>query len=113
MNLVELLNSSAQRWPDKSAIIDDGAATSYAALVENIRTLAERLRSSGVKPGSRVGVSCPNSVSYIAITFALWEIGAIAVPIPTECAAEEITDIVAALGLAAIVSRQPRGRALP
>jgi long-chain acyl-CoA synthetase len=113
MNLIELINASAERWPDKPALIDGDAEVSYAALAESVRKLAGQLPALGVKPGSRVGVSYPNSVWYVALTFALWSVEAVAVPIPTECAEEEISDMVAALGLAAIISHQPRGRAVP
>ena len=66
------------------------------------------MQSLGFKQGDRIGLSYPNGALYIALTFALWRINAVAVPIPTECSEAEVSHMIVALGLAGIVSQQRR-----
>ena len=90
MNLTELLDHNASRWPDKAAFIEENTAVSYGALAAQVAAWAEKLQRLALPPGSRVGLQYPNSVQYVALTFALWRVQAVVVPLPTECTAEEI-----------------------
>src|ERR1700722_17545801 len=45
MNLTELLDAAASRWPQKPAIVEDSDTVSYAGLVERISTLAAQLQT--------------------------------------------------------------------
>jgi long-chain acyl-CoA synthetase len=65
-----------------------------------------------MKPGCRVGLCLPNSISYVALTFALWRINAVAVPIPTECTEEEVSNIAATMRLEAIISPKPHAQSV-
>ena len=112
MNLTELLDRAARDWPSKSALIEGGSSVSYAALVETTLTLAAQLREVQVSPSSRVGLSFPNSVSYVALTFALWRVNAVTVPIPTECTEEELSNLAATMQLEFIVSWKPRAHSV-
>ena len=107
MNLCELLDRAAGRWPEKPAFIEGDAAVSYAELVERVNAFAGQLKTLDLPPGCRVGLSYQNSVQYVALTFALWRVGAVVVPIPTECAAEEVATIAAMTQLEAVVSERP------
>jgi long-chain acyl-CoA synthetase len=113
MNLTELLDKTARRWPKKAALIEGATIISYAELVEKTDTLASELETLTLSPGSRVGLCCPNSVVYVALTFALWRINAVVIPIPTECTEEEFSNITATMRLEAIISRKPRGQGTP
>jgi len=113
MNLTELLDQAAARWPMKAALIEEGNSLSYADLVENIAQISARLRTIGLSPGTRVGLFCPNSINYVVLTFALWRINAVVVPIPTECTGEELSDISATMQLQAILSDKPLGEDVP
>src|SRR5689334_19511912 len=103
MNLTELLDRTASQLPQKPAIIEGSSIVSYAELGAKINVLADQLRASGLRPGCRVGLSCPNSIQYVALTFALWRIEAVVVPIPLECVEEELREISAAMRLEAIL----------
>jgi len=113
MNLIELLENSARRWPRKTAFVEDGAEISYAALVEKTDLFAEKLSLLSLPPGSRVGLCFPNCVNYVALTYALWKINAIVVPVPTECPPEELNEIAATMELAAILSQKPLAQGEP
>ena len=109
MNLIELLDAAARRHPHQSAVIEDETIISYAVLVEKIGQLTSLLPSIKLSPGSRVGLHFPNSIDYVALTFALWRIQAVVVPLPVECPAGEISDIAATMQLAAIIGQKPFG----
>ena len=109
MNLTELLDSTASRWSPKPAIIEGDSIVSYAELVERIAALASQLQALGVAPGARIGLSYPNSITHVALTFALWRINAVVVPIPVECTDEELSGVAATLRLEAILARRRRG----
>ena len=108
MNLTELLDRTAADWPDKMALIEGDSTVSYAELVKRTLAFAAQLRAFQLSPGCRVGICFPNSISYVALTFASWRINAVVVPIPTECTEEELSNIATTMQLEAILSRKPR-----
>ena len=71
MNLTELLDDAARRHPHQPAVIEDEIIISYAGLVEKIGQFNSLLQSLKLPPGSRVGLHFPNSIDYVALTFAL------------------------------------------
>ncbi len=113
MNLTELLDKSTGRWPQKPALIEEDATVSYAGLMQKIAELAAQLQTLQLKPGVRVGLRQPNSIHYVALTFALWRVNAVVVPIPMECTEEELSTLAAAMQLVAVISPQPRGDSVP
>lgn len=104
MNLNELLDRTAQIWPAKPALIEETRTVTYAELVQQTRDFAAKLQTAGVRSGSRVGLCFPNGIAYVAWTYALWQAGAVVVPIPTECTGDEIAEICAALQLQALLT---------
>ncbi|MEY4917614.1 MAG: hypothetical protein RL616_1527 [Verrucomicrobiota bacterium] len=113
MNLNENFEHSARRWPQKIAFVEDAAEISYATLVEKISVLAEKLSALPLPPGSRVGLCFPNGINYVALTYALWKIQVIVVPVPTECPPEELREIAATMELAALLSPKPFANSEP
>jgi len=110
MNLTELLDDAARRWPKKPALIENNAIVSYSELVEKAAQFASQLQLVKMSPGCRVGLLFPNSIDYVALTFALWRVNAVVVPIPMECTAEEISDLAATMQLEIILSRKATGQ---
>src|SRR5664280_1341783 len=113
MNLTELLDKTARDWPQKTALIEGDDTVSYAELVENTVVLAAQLRALQLSPACRVGLCFPNCVDYVALTFALWRINAVVVPIPMECTEDELSDIATTMQLEAILSQKPLGQSVP
>ena len=106
MNLTELLDYAACRWPQKPAFIENNATVSYAGLVEKVARFTSQLKLSELSPGCRVGLLYPNSTDYVALTFALWRVNAVVVPIPMECTADEISSLATAMQLEIILSQK-------
>ncbi|HEY2329228.1 MAG TPA: class I adenylate-forming enzyme family protein, partial [Verrucomicrobiae bacterium] len=112
MNLAELLDMAACRWPQKPAFVENNLVVSYAELVGKTHEIASKLKLHELPPGCRVGLLYPNSIDYVALTFALWRVNAVVVPIPTECTAGEISDITATMQLEMILSQKPVGQSV-
>src|SRR5665213_3495935 len=106
MNLTELLDNAARRWPQKPALIEGDAIISYAELIAKIAQFTSQLQLFKLSPGNRVGLLFPNGIDYVALTFALWRVNAVVVPIPMECTAEEISNLTAAMQLEIILSQK-------
>jgi len=107
MNLTELLDKAAARWPERLALVEDSTEMSYGALGRQVAAVAAQLSARRIAPGSRVGLCHPNGIHYVVLTFALWKVGAVVVPIPSECTEEEIAEIAGAIQLAGALSPRP------
>jgi long-chain acyl-CoA synthetase len=112
MNLTKLLDVTVSRWPQKPALIEDNKIVSYEDLIRKITELASQLQALRIQPGCRIGLCLPNSINYVALTFALWRVKAVVVPIPTECTDEESSNIAEAIRLEAIIGQKPHGQSV-
>lgn len=104
MNLFDLLERTAARLPQKPALIEADTPVSYADLLQRAEELGLALKAQSIGPGQRVGLAFPNGVAYVALTFALWRVGVVVVPVPTECPPEEIAEISEAMQLQALLA---------
>jgi long-chain acyl-CoA synthetase len=112
MNLTEVLDESAARWPEKPAIVEGDTAVSYRELLASISNLTSQLQGLQLAPGCRIGLCYPNSIDYVALTFALWRLNAIVVPIPMESSEEDFLIIAATMELQGILSQKPLGNSV-
>jgi long-chain acyl-CoA synthetase len=112
MNLTELLDETARRWPRKLALIEGSTGVSYGELVAQAAAFSSALHTLQLPAGCRIGLYYPNSINYVALTFALWRISAAVVPIPTECTNDEISDMATSMGLEAILSPDSLGHSV-
>ena len=108
MNLTELLDNAASRWPQKPALVEESTVITYGELARRAGELARHIQLLHIDNGSRVGLAFPNGIAYVALTFALWRLGLVVVPVPTECPEEEIEEIAVAMLLAGILTPKPR-----
>ncbi len=75
----------ARRAPDRPALFVPEAgglrAVSYGALCALSNRLAHALAAHGIRRGDRVAILLPQSVEVLATHFAVYKLGAIAVPL--------------------------------
>jgi amino acid adenylation domain-containing protein len=80
--LHHLLESSAARYPDSTALLEaDGGAVTFAGLEAQATFIARRLVEAGVRPGDRVGLYAPKSIPLAAALFGVLKAGAAYVPV--------------------------------
>ena len=108
MNLFESLERTAARWPQKPALIEDDKVVTYAELLRQVEGLTLTLKAQSIEAGQRIGLAFPNSIAYVALTYALWRCGVVVVPVPTECSEDEVREIIAAMQLQGLITPKPR-----
>jgi len=103
MNVYQLINNSAKRYPDHMAIMEGDVSVSYDSLMTIIDAIAKDLHEFGIAGGHRVGLCFPNSIAYIAITYALWKLDAAVVPIDTALKESEVAQICDSMRITSII----------
>jgi len=78
-SLGDLVEASADRYPDAVALEFFGATTTYRELRDAIARVAEGLRRLGVGQGDTVAIVLPNCPQHIVAFYAILRLGAIAV----------------------------------
>jgi acyl-CoA synthetase (AMP-forming)/AMP-acid ligase II len=76
-----LLENSADRYPNKTAVIQDGDRMTYSRLNTLANTLAGHLQTNGIARGDRIALLIENSIDYIIAYYAALKIGAVAAPL--------------------------------
>src|SRR6266550_7030472 len=76
-----MLLSSAERYPDKEALVDVKQRLSYAEAAKQSSAIASGLRNLGVKRGDRVGIWLETSVPQAISIFGTSQSGGVFVPI--------------------------------
>jgi acyl-CoA synthetase (AMP-forming)/AMP-acid ligase II len=83
-HLYNVVRQRAQRWPTATALgAQDGLGwrmLDSRALLAKVDGLAEQLTERGVRGGDRVVLWLPSGLATPVYLFALWKLGAIAVP---------------------------------
>lgn len=74
--LDQLLQQSARRHPDRTALVCGARRWTYAELNTRSDQFAQGLRRLGLNAGDRVVVQLPNIAEFFVTCFALWRIGA-------------------------------------
>lgn len=73
----EFLQQSAERWPEKTALVCDGERYSYAQLEAMTNRLAHALIDAGIRRGDRVAIYLPNCVEAVAGIFGILKAGGV------------------------------------
>lgn len=99
MNLFSILEESAKRWPEDTAIVYGDRSYGYLELHAAAESLALKLRDAGVRAGDKVGLMCPETPEYITAFFAIWRAAGIVVPISHAFKAAEVEDLADEIAL--------------
>ena len=90
----EVLQTTAQRQPQKTAIIAKEEELTFAALNRRVHALAGHLQQEGVRQGDRVGVLLPNSTAIPLSYFATQKIGAVTVILDARLKGKELQGVL-------------------
>jgi fatty-acyl-CoA synthase len=89
-SLWDNLETSARRYPDKTAIAFFGTRHSYSAIARQAERLAARLHALGVRRGDRVILCMQNCPQLIVAHFAILRANAVVVPVNPMNRSEEL-----------------------
>ena len=73
--LFQLLENSAQKYPDRACTIFKGAVISYKEMSAVTDRIAAALVAMGVKKGDRVGIFMPNTPQFVMAYFGILKAG--------------------------------------
>ena len=103
--LMAVLEDSAARFPEASALDDGRQSLSYADLMAAVRAKGHGLQAKGLGAGQRIGVRIPSGTNelYISILAILY-IGAAYVPVDADDPEERARLVFGEAGVAAVLS---------
>ncbi|WP_063059924.1 class I adenylate-forming enzyme family protein [Nocardia sienata] len=102
------LLATAAQAPITSGLRQGEVFTPYVDVVERIDRLAVGFMECGVERGDPVGLLLPNSPDLFVTSYALFAIGAIAMPLAETATRSELATLVRKTGLGAVVSTPDR-----
>ncbi|MEA3328771.1 MAG: AMP-binding protein [Candidatus Omnitrophota bacterium] len=105
MDIAKKLREQAERHPDKTSIIFKDKQISFKEIVSRINKLANWLLKAGIKKGDRVAIYLPNSPEYAISYFAVFTVGAVAVPLDVRLTGQELTGVLAHSEAAVLITR--------
>ena len=79
--VVDMLDRSANQWPEKLAVCDGDVRMTFSELVERRGTLAGALSRRGIGQGSTVATYLGECWQHVVLMYALLYLGARIVPI--------------------------------
>lgn len=99
-----ILRRSAERYPERPALVFYGRRTTYRQLDAGADAFAAGLRALGVKKGDRVVLHLPNVPHFPIAFFGILRAGAVVVQANPLLTARELGDMVEATGAETLVS---------
>jgi fatty-acyl-CoA synthase len=94
----------ARTQPEQTAIVIDDDRLDYGQLEHWSSRTAEYLQAEGVKPGDRVGLLAPNSLTWPVAALAIIKAGAVVVPLNSRFKPAEFRSVVDDAGATAIIA---------
>lgn len=102
-NLVQMLERSARKFPDKPALYYLDKQISYKTLYEQACRLSQGLKNLGIKKGDKVAIFLTNSAEFVVSYFAILAGGAVCVPVNNMLKSHELEFIIADSGARLII----------
>jgi amino acid adenylation domain-containing protein len=110
--LQEIIERSAERFPEREAFRCRDQSLSYAALQAKSCQLANLLIDLGVQPGDRVGLFCGKSIELPVAVFGTLAAGAAYVPLDPTLPPARVESLLADCGITVLITDPHRIRAL-
>ena len=99
LTIPAVLEKAADGFGDLEAIVDGERRMTFAGVSQAVGGIARALIGSGVRPGDRVGIWAPNGLEWVTISFAVYEVGAVLVPINTRYKGQEAAHLLETAGV--------------
>ncbi|MXN66353.1 AMP-binding protein [Stappia sp. GBMRC 2046] len=97
-NLSENLRLTAERVPEKTAVVYHGARITFAELFAKVAAMAGWLQNNGVRKGDRVLLYMQNSPQYVIAYYAILRANAVVVPVNPMNRVKELSHLIADTG---------------
>jgi acyl-CoA synthetase (AMP-forming)/AMP-acid ligase II len=97
--LHQVIDQSAERYPEKPAFSHTGSSISYRELFGRANGLAATLVDSGVEPGDRVGLLLPKCLETAVSVFGCLKAGGVVVPLDCLSPVERLASMIEDAGI--------------
>ncbi|WP_320669162.1 AMP-binding protein [Patulibacter defluvii] len=87
------------RHPQRTAIVDERGATTFAELDRRTNALANAWRARGARPGDGVGLMIRNHAGFVEALFAVSKLGGRAILMNTDFAGPQLAEVAAREGV--------------
>ena len=104
----QFLERSADRWPDKIALVCDGQRLTYRQIDAQANQLACALRERGVGRGERVVLYLPNSAELVVGIFAALKAGGVFVVVNYSTKADKLAYILSNCAASVLITSANR-----
>lgn len=94
MNLGQMLEESAQRFPDNIAFIHEKSRMTYVEFNRAANALAHYFRGLGIGKGDKIAIMLPNCPEFIISYFAAQKLGAVAVTLNVLSTSYELRHLI-------------------
>lgn len=102
--LFEFVETSARRYPDKTAILYYGKSITYSELLDSIERFATFLNRKGIQKGDRVALYLQNSPHFVISYFGTMRANGIVVPLNPMLTENELEYILNDSGCKTVVT---------
>lgn len=89
--LTRFLDDAARDYPETDALRFRGRSWTWSELRDLVDRAAARLADLGVVPGERVALVSPTTPASVVVSFAVWRLGAVLVPLDPTMSTDELT----------------------
>ena len=89
-----VLRAAAEQFSDIEAVVEGEARPTFADVAASVERIERALIASGIAPGDRVAIWAPNGLSWVLVSFAVYGVGAVLVPINTRYKGEEAAGVL-------------------
>jgi long-chain acyl-CoA synthetase len=114
-NLTDLVHTNASELPQHAGLARKTGGVwrdvTYATFLAEVQAAAKGLVALGIAAGDRVAIMSRTSYEWSLLDFAIWEAGAIPVPIYETSSAEQVAWILADSGAVAVFTELPANTA--
>ena len=107
LSIAAILAESAQRYPDRVAVVLGPQKVTYEELWREVRLYATVLRDRGIGPGDRVALLIPNVPDFPRFYYAVLSLGAVVVPVHALLRPEEIEYVLRDSGASLLCAAGP------
>ena len=94
MNLAQMMNLNARKYPEKTSLRYNGNSLTYGALREASERAAGLLQGWGIKKGDKVAIMSQNTPDFVIAFFGIIKAGGVAVPVNHKLMAPEVEYIL-------------------
>jgi long-chain acyl-CoA synthetase len=110
-NLTDLVHTNAAELPQHAGLARKTAGgwhdVTYATFLAEVQATAKGLVALGIAAGDRVAIMSRTSYEWSLLDFAIWEAGAVPVPVYETSSAEQVAWILADSGAVAVFTELP------